>query len=288
VLGKHNREVCFALIASSTAEEGKMQRQRLLDVLQQLAPLELAEEWDNVGLLVAPTVERDIERVLLTIDLTSEVLDEARSFDAQLIVAYHPPVFSGLKRITADDRTGSIVVGCLESGMSVYSPHTALDATTGGVNDWLASAFSHRTIRAIEPKSASNGYPDDTILGQGRIVELERGIGSKEAIERVKTHLGLTRVRHAAASTRVIRRVAVCPGAGGSVLDRVPADLYLTGEMRHHDVLAATARGTHVVLTDHTNTERGYLPQFARRIQNEVSGVEVRISKNDSDPLKIV
>ncbi len=265
-----------------------MQLERVLTLLREIAPLELAEEWDNVGLLLSPTRSPEVDRVLLTIDLTAAVFDEAVQFGAQLIVAYHPPIFAGLKRITNEDRTGALVLGCIERSIAVYSPHTALDAALGGVNDWLASAFDHRSARALAPKGALIGASDDLTIGQGRLIELSRPIDANAAIAAVKQHLQLERLRHAISHTASIQTVALCPGAGGALLAGVAADLYLTGEMRHHDVLAATARGTHVILTDHTNSERGYLPSFAERICAHAPHVTCRVATVDADPLSIV
>ncbi len=106
-------------------------------------------------------------------------------------------------------------------------------------------------------------------------------------MERIKGHLGLRHVRVASGLGGAVQSVAVCPGAGGSLFAADwRADLYLTGEMRHHDVLAKVARGHAVILTDHTNTERGYLPVLAKRLAAE-SGLEVSVSEVDAEPLVV-
>src|SRR5690606_33054482 len=144
---------------------------------------------------------------------------------------------------------------------------TALDAVPAGLNDWLAEAVGRGEVAPLVPK------PDYWApgAGMGRRIVLERPTPLNELVRRIKSHLGLSQARVAAASRHrsgeVIRNVAVCAGAGGSVFDAAPsADLYLTGELRHHDVLAKTAAGSSVVLCDHSNTERGYLPVFAARL----------------------
>jgi putative NIF3 family GTP cyclohydrolase 1 type 2 len=106
----------------------------------------------------------------------------------------------------------------------------------------------------------------------------------------IKAHLGLEHVRLSRAETTdPISTFGVCPGAGGSVFEKLAAvDLLLTGEMRHHDVLARRARGTHVVLTDHTNTERAYLPHFAQDLAKACPGLSVYVSRADTDPLRVV
>ena len=257
-------------------------------LLKQLAPLEWAEPWDNVGLLIEST-ERGISNVLLTIDLTEEVLLEAKAAKADLIVAYHPPIFAGLKRITQSTPLERIVREAIRSCISIYSPHTALDAAPNGMNDWLAQSLGEGTVTPIVPLlNAPLG------VGMGRIVDLTRTRTLAELIRSIKQHLGIPHLRVAAADAHAagkpITRAAVCAGAGGSVLEKcAQVDLLLTGEMRHHDILARVAAGTTVILTDHTNSERGYLQVLRETLTRSLgSDVAIVISKKDRDPLLVV
>jgi len=109
--------------------------------LNKLAPLSLAESWDNVGLLIEPPTQPIVRHILLTNDLTESVMKEAVASSVNLIYSYHPPIFASLKRITSSTWKERIVGHCLENKIAVYSPHTALDALKGGVNDWLADTF---------------------------------------------------------------------------------------------------------------------------------------------------
>lgn len=269
-----------------------MELAKFLATLEEIAPLRLAEDWDNVGLLLAPTEPRPIFRVLLTIDLTADVVEEAIEHRCEAIVAYHPVIFSGLKRIVPEDRTGGILLRLLSKGISVYSPHTALDATEGGVNDWLAQAFGDSQAFAIHPKGDRINQPEALGIGQGRVLTLTRPAKLSVLLGQVKQHLKLDWLRVATADKHAsgtpIHTVSLCPGAGGSILKDQHTDLLLTGEMRHHDVLAARERGTSVVLTEHSNSERGYLPQLKFLLENYTKEVlEVFVSRRDSDPLEI-
>ena len=108
----------------------------------------MSEEWDNTGLLLEPleAAARPIARPLLCIDLSESVLDEALERRADFLIAYHPPLFSGQKRLCARSPEQRLLLRALHAGLSVYSPHTALDAAAGGVNDWLAGGFG-RAVR---------------------------------------------------------------------------------------------------------------------------------------------
>jgi dinuclear metal center YbgI/SA1388 family protein len=206
-----------------------------------------------------------------------------------LIVAYHPIIFAGLKRLTQKTAGERIVIESIRSGIAVYSPHTALDAALWGMNDWLAQALGKGVIAPVVPQTAA---PAGT--GIGRTVQLEQPRALEELIAAIKQHLGITQLRVATAaqhkSGAPIHSAAVCAGAGGSVFKHVESiDLLLTGEMRHHDILARVAAGTSVILADHTNTERGYLPHLAKWLADALGGeVKVLVSASDGEPLKIV
>ena len=260
---------------------------RVLSVLGQLAPLELAENWDNVGIIVDARTDASgshFSRALLTVDLTLETLDEAVLGGAQLIVAYHPPIFSGLKRLRRGQVAEALIVEAVRRELTIYSPHTALDAARGGMAEWLGNACGPGEMRPITPG------PVDPELGAGRLVTLTSAVPLGEAILRIKAHLGLERVRVAAPDAEpLVRTLAVCPGAGGALFQGARGvDLFLTGEMRHHDILARRSQGSAVVLTDHTNCERGYLPILAERLRAGCPGLEVAVSRLDADPLRIV
>ncbi|HEX2876139.1 MAG TPA: Nif3-like dinuclear metal center hexameric protein [Polyangiaceae bacterium] len=263
----------------------------LLAALERLAPLAFAEAWDNVGLLVEPTPVSQaapLSSVLLTIDLSDDVVAEAQSLGAGLIVAYHPPIFQGLKRLRSSVASERAVVRCVAAGISVFSPHTALDAAPAGVNVWLTEAFGAGTRGPCVPSTA------DTRYGQGRFVRLDQPISLTQAVQAIKQQLGLTQLRVAAAAAHaadaaVIRNIAVCAGAGGSMFEKLSGhDLYVTGEMRHHDVRARAESGSSVVLSEHTHTERGFLPILASLLKAEApTGVLFHVSQCDREPLSL-
>lgn len=364
--------------------------------LHEIAPLHLAAEWDNVGLLVEPSKPKPIQRILLTIDLTDAVLDEAIKKKTQMIVAYHPPIFEPIKRI----EWRSKLIPLIKHGIAVYSPHTALDAVPGGVNDWLLEGLGTGPRWAIQPSKADNlcpyskiavfvppdhadalrkamweadaghigdysdcsfnvegngtfrgnentnpaigkkgrletvrevrlemicpafivqnvvgairkahpyeepaidVYPLQRVLdpelqgaGHGRQLDLDTPIPFLELVNRVKKHLRLKHVRCAISNKPLfgpkVRSIAVCAGAGGALLRKTRLlDVYLTGEMRHHDILAANADGVSVILTEHTHSERPYLPTLKKKMHEKLGrGVKIEISRADRDPLRLI
>ncbi|XP_036429206.1 NIF3-like protein 1 [Colossoma macropomum] len=347
-----------------------MELKAVLEVLEQLAPLSLAESWDNVGLLVEPSKPRPVKAILLTNDLTSAVMDEAEAMQCDLIVSYHPPLFRPFKRLVQKDWKQRLAVRAIEGGIAVFSPHTSWDSAKDGLNDWLigglgggrvsvlsqalcsapqrnrleftarsqeeldsimkllketenSEAFQYTVLRNEEggqqviltcPSSAltpvvqtvlGNATASQSLsitqvqqppmlgCGQGRHIVLDEPVSVAVAVQRMKTHLGLPHLRLALGEQRtldtVVKTAAVCAGSGASVLQGVKADLYITGEMSHHEVLDAVAKGTSVILSDHSNSERGFLSVFKERLAARLpDSVTIAISRRDRDPLEVV
>ena len=132
-----------------------------LAALDGIAPLRLAEEWDNVGLLLEPRGDDPaVKKIFFTIDLTAPVYDEAVAFGADFIVAYHPIIFGGLKRLTQAKPQSRTLLDAAARGIAIYSPHTALDAVDGGVNDWLLAGVGEcHDIRPVSPSAGAR--PED-------------------------------------------------------------------------------------------------------------------------------
>ncbi|BGP27527.1 NGG1p interacting factor 3, NIF3 [Rhodotorula toruloides] len=301
----------------------------LQTALQKLTPLELAESaWDNVGLMAEAPEPRDgkladgeARKVYLCIDLTTAVCSEALSDPSTTtILSYHPPIFRGLKSFTLSNPLQASLLRCISSGVSVFTIHTAADNCVGSNNDFMASGLLQaagvetnkdgmvkpgqgKGLKAL--KEASSPPEGHEGAGHGRFVDLLEGGGRKlsshEAVQAVKKRLGLKYIQAAwsASGPPEIQTIAICAGSGGSVLGGVSADLYLTGEMSHHEVLAANAAGTHVICCNHTNTERPWLAYFAPRLQaalndaaaadrSSTSKYEVVLSKEDKEPLQVV
>ena len=117
--------------------------------LNKFAPTDLAESWDNVGLLVEPTPPHQVNTLFLTNDLTEEVLEEAIKKESNMILSYHPPIFVPLKRLTMRSEKERIIVKAIEKRIAIYAPHTSYDAVQGGVNDWLASGLGKIFITGL-------------------------------------------------------------------------------------------------------------------------------------------
>jgi len=261
----------------------------IVSILEVVAPTRFAESWDNVGLLVGDPAAA-VSRVLLTIDCTDDVAEEARARGAEMVVAYHPPIFQPLKRVIHP----SLVFSAIRDGVAMYSPHTALDVAPGGTNDVLGDIVGlvDRTpLRALKPRDGESPPPGFGMGRVGSVAPVSRGA----LIERIKVGLGVSHALVAGPTAGEVRRVAVCAGACGDLYrDAIAAraDIYLTGELRHHDALAAAAAGMTVVCTLHSNSERVALGALERAVRERVSlegsaSVVVERSERDRDPFVV-
>ncbi|CAJ1021762.1 NIF3 (NGG1p interacting factor 3), putative [Leishmania lindenbergi] len=272
--------------------------QRVVQVMHDVAPLSLADHsWDNVGVLLESPAPNKSNTLMLTIDLTPEVMEECLEKKVEVILAYHPPLFRPVKRLTLQDPKQRIILQAASAGMSIYAPHTSLDAADGGINDWLASLVAGDgayTAGPIQPTSsyAPNAKEATEATGMGRLVKLKEEVELCFMVESLKQQLNLPTVRVALPDSwkpsHRVSSVALCAGSGAGVfrLLRLPVDVLLSGEMGHHDVLAATAAGRAVILCEHTNTERGFLRAVLQRtLQAKLEGATVLVSEKDRDPL---
>ncbi|MBX3223523.1 MAG: Nif3-like dinuclear metal center hexameric protein [Labilithrix sp.] len=263
-----------------------MKLAEILRTLDELAPLRYAESWDNVGLLVGDP-DADVERVLVTVDYSSIVAEEARSRGAELVVAYHPPMFAPVKRVPHE----ALWADAIRRGIALYSPHTALDVALDGTNDFLAGACGVEASgrRPLRPFAARPGATEPDGIGLGRVGAIAPA-PLRDVVARLKLALGLEYVLVAGALDVVVSRVAVAAGAGGELLGdatRAGADLFVTGEIRHHDALTALRSGVAVVATLHSNSERRAVKAFASRLATRLAPLDVAASERDADPFVV-
>jgi len=355
--------------------------------VETIVPLELAQDWDNVGLLVGDC-KRNVKKILLTIDITSTVLSEAKTSKADLIISYHPVIWDGLKRITKEGAS-DIVYDLIRANLCVLSLHTALDAVMGGINDMLAeivgiydgkpigdyvespSSERYKVVVFVPKKSigkvsnamfkAGAGFignyshcgfrtegegtflgleesqpavgkkgrlekvpemrfeavvtaknleqvisamliahpyetpafdcyklfnPQDQI-GLGRIGKLAKPTQLKSIIQNIKKATGAKAAGVVGKQNRIVKKAAVCAGSCGKIINTIiaeKADLYVTGELKHHHALAAQEAGLTCLCLSHTVSERFILKKLAKQLQKLLKQVKISISKTDADP----
>ena len=253
---------------------------QVYEAMQAIAPLELAESWDNPGLLV--DCGGAVHRVLTALDITPEVVEEAAAKQCEMIVSHHPVIFDPLKRLEPQDVPFRLV----QAGISAVCMHTNLDAAEGGVNEVLAGIFGMRDWEVFAD-------------GCGRVGEVEP-ITVPELARKAQAVLGgrCNRPRSGPAvqvkfadSGKTVRRLAVISGAGGSMFEdalAVGADCLLTGEANHHAAIDAVRLGLSLVAAGHYATEFPVCAAIADRLRAAFPELEVRVSGENRDPFTYI
>lgn len=220
--------------------------------LAELAPPSLKMDFDNVGLL-AGTAGTPVARVLLSLDITDEVIREAEDLDAELIVSHHPLFFDGLKSVNdlAPHSPAAKVTELLGHGLSAVCMHTNLDAAQGGVNDALAAALGLRVLEVLNREE-----------GVSRLCELRSAEPFPAFLARTCAALRAAGARYVDAG-RPVRRVGVCGGAGGGDIPlacEAGCDTFVTADVKHHQFLQARELGINLIDAGHFPTENVVIP----------------------------
>jgi dinuclear metal center YbgI/SA1388 family protein len=252
--------------------------------IEEIAPRRLAEGWDNVGLL-AGSMENDIKRVLLALDVTVDTVDEAAGLGAEMIISHHPFIFKGMKTIVSDDPKGNLAARLIRKDICVFSAHTNLDVAEGGVNDILALRLG---------LSGNENFKDYGLpgtggcqYGLGKVGMLEKGVELQGFIEMVKEALQVGSVKAVGREGTAIKKVAVFCGSFDDDLEafrRSGADVLVTGDLKYHTALDILQMGRCAVDAGHFNTERVILPVLAERLRQRFNELEVFCSTLGKDP----
>lgn len=224
-----------------------MKVNELYRYLDTAIPSSLSCEWDNDGLMCCPDGNKEIRKVLVALDVTADVIDEAISGGYDVIISHHPFIFSGIKALNDGDFIARKVIKVMNAGIAVMSFHTRLDAVSGGVNDKLVE------LLGLE-NAVSFGEGDEQI---GRIGELRDSISAELFAKKVKEALGTPAVLYAD-SKKAVKRVAVIGGDGGDFVGaamKAGADTYLSGRLKYHHMTDAPDLGINLLEAGHFYTE---------------------------------
>jgi len=248
--------------------------------LDQFAPRHLAEDWDNVGLLVGDP-GGSVVRVMTCLTITPATAAEAVEGQAELIVAHHPLPFRPMKRLTTETVPGRLLYGLISAEVAVYSPHTAFDSAAGGINQRLAAGLA---LRGIAPL-----VPHDEGLGTGRQGWLEEPLRLDDLGRRVAEFLGAERLGVVGDPEQSVRTVAVGCGAAGELLEaarETGCDAMVLGEARFHTCLEAEAAGVGLLLPGHFASERFAVECLAEVLSRQFPDLEVWASSQERDPIR--
>lgn len=245
--------------------------------LDNWAPFSVQMDFDNAGFLVGRG-DREVTKILVALDMTGEVVEEAARWGAQLIVSHHPVIFHPVKAVTDKTAAGRVLLALAEGRIAAICAHTNLDAVQGGVNDCLARALELGDVAQLHQDGV---LPDGNPYGVGRVGTAHRpGLSPAEYAAHVKERLSAASVRYADGG-RPVARVAVGGGSCGSMLaDALAAgcDTFVTADVKYDVFLQAKALGLNLLDAGHFATENVVCPPLADFLAGRFPQIEVRVS----------
>jgi len=220
-------------------QQQKMQIKDILSILESVAPPHLQESYDNAGLIVGDP-EATVTGVLFCLDSTEAVVNEAVEKGCNLVVAHHPIVFRGLKRLNGTNYVERTVMLAIRQNVAIYAIHTNLDNVYHlGVNTKIAEKLGLTNTRILAPK------PGQVDIGAGLLGELPTPVPEIEFLQNAKKNLRTNCVRHTALRGKIVRTVAVCGGSGSFLLPealRAGADAFVTADFKYHEFFDAEGK----------------------------------------------
>ena len=253
-----------------------MKCREIIEHLNCLAPEMMACSWDNPGLL-AGRFEKEVKKIYLALDATDQVILAAAAAGADMLITHHPLIFKAVKKVNDGDFIGRRLVALLQADISYYAMHTNYDVR--GMAALACERLGMPDSLVLEVTRVSE---DGTEEGIGRIADLDP-VTLCSLCERVKKAFGLDTVRLFGDQTQMIRRAAICPGSGKSVIGQAlkkGADVLITGDIGHHEGIDAMAEGMAVIDAGHYGIEhifiqdmKNYLEEYLRDVEIEAASV---------------
>lgn len=253
--------------------------QELFECMNRIAPFSLAESWDNSGFLVGDPKAK-VTAALVCLDITDETISEALDLGANVLISHHPVIFHPLRRLTVNNP----VYRLAHENLGAICAHTNLDIADGGVNDALADTLGLCSLEPLEPCAADPGQ------SLGRVGTLREAMSPEEFASYAARMLSPAGGVRFVAGNRPVRRVAVCGGAGGSLLQSVlscGADAFVTGELKHDVLLSCAAEGLTALDAGHFDTERVVLAPLAARLTQLCADIPFVVSRQQS-PVQLI
>lgn len=237
--------------------------------MNRLAPRQLAEDWDNPGLLVG-SFEAPVEKIFICLDVTDAALEAALNFGAQLIIAHHPIIFRAVKNFRTDLPLGRRLRLLIKNDVAVFAAHTNLDSVQGGVNDVLAEMLGLVDVKMFGEEEIS----------LGRIGRLPAKMTARSFAVHVKEALKAGSVRLIDAGNFEIEKVGICGGAGADVISKAKffgAQAFVTGDVKYHEAQSAVENKIHVVDAGHFATEFPIVHVLAEKLRAEFARLDYEI-----------
>ena len=256
-----------------------MRCEEIMQKLEELSPAHFAQDWDNVGLLAGRT-EKEVHSVYIALEATDQAVEEAIRLGADMIITHHPLIFKGIRQIRGDHFIGRRIIRILQNDMCYFAMHTNFDIM--GMADAAADELKLRGRQVLQTT-----YEDDiSTEGFGRMGTLPHIMTLRECAAFVRDSFGISRVRVFGDGDMEVEKAAICPGSGGSMIDAAvarKADVYITGDIDHHEGIDAVAKGLAIIDAGHYGIEQIFVPYMKEYLKREIPGLLV-YTKEPEEP----
>lgn len=256
-----------------------------INIMEKIAPDNLKESYDNVGLMIGDR-DDDVSGILVALDITLEVIEEAKEKGANLILTHHPILYLKPSTITMDTLQGEKIIRLIRENINVYSSHTNLDVVNGGLTDKALEllGFPKGKIMDVNPLNSSAGV--------GRIVKLEEEMILKEVCRLVRSKLSIPYMKVAGDPYKKVKIIAVLNGSGQDLMKKaynMGADLFITGDTTYHYVSDYKEMGMSVIDIGHFSFEWPLFKAVVNKVEEDLKeaygeGIKIYYSDKNNEP----
>lgn len=262
-----------------------MKVKTIIKHMENWAPKSIIDSWDNTGFQIG-SGEKDVENILVSLDLDQNILEKAIKKNIDLIITHHPIIFKPISTIVDTDPKENLIIDIIKNDIAVYNAHSNLDLAIGGVSHILAeklNIFNTSNLRSIFEGKNKSG---NVIYGYGRIGEISK-TPLKKYINLIKKNLNIDNLILYGNINKTVKKVAVCGGSGSDFIkDAVDAgaDLYITGDIKYHEAQFAYEEGLTLIDVGHFHSEKHILPVIKKYIDEEFDFLNVEVLIEESVP----
>lgn len=253
-------------------------------VMEKFAPISLAEDWDNCGLLVGDE-KSTVRKLLIALEPSMIVIDDAINHDVDLIVTHHPLMLSKINRITTSTLEGQKLFKLIKNNIGLYAAHTNLDKAELGLNQYLSDSIgliNSRVLSKVQGESSE-------LVGLGRIGELETEMTLENLGKRIQVLLDLDYLQYVGDKNRLVKKVALVTGSGLSELGKAISegvDVFITGDIKYHNALYAKEMGVALIDGTHFGTENIVIKLLDNVLKKNFRHIEIILDTKSNNPIK--
>lgn len=257
----------------------------IIKIMEQFAPKMLKEDFDNVGLMVGDK-EKKVEKILLALDCTLDVIEEAKDKKIDLIITHHPLIFRKPNSITNDTLIGKKIIELITNDISVYSSHTNLDSAEKGLNETIVNILGYESEELLEVNKRARNSNE----GLGRIIRLEDSIQLEDLMKTIKEKLNIKSLKVVRGCENV-KNIAVINGSGSDFFEKAyqkGADCIITGDTTYHYASDYKEMGVSIIDTGHFSSEWIVFIEVINKLKDKLQDIEILISTKSEDPYTFV